>query len=513
MKPLETSYIEEVKTRKTGISSKLLKIIIANNQHLAKSTLREKHLKALAKPDTVVAITGQQVGLFGGPLFTLYKALTAIKIAKEIESQTNTTCVPIFWLQSEDHDIEEISTSHLPPTTTNDGLTLTNPDNQDSRSSVHYTTLSPNIVDLTKDIKNHLGHLPHAEELISQLENSYKPGESLDDSFSSLLSNWLSGYGIIFFNPRWEGVSELTTSYYRHALLHHKEITDSLLQQSKKLEEEGIKPQVHIRKNSPLFFFHPDNPAGPRYRLSKEGENWTFVGREERISNEGLENKLVSCPECFSASALLRPLIQDSLFPTTAYIAGPAEEKYFRQLSPIYNIFDIEQPLIIPRAKFVLTNSKISGWIKELGLEAKDFSLSEFQIHEKITKKLAESGTINPEKLHETVSKNIKQALELLRTNYKETDKTLVGSVNKTEAKIIKQLDNLNERYKNALITKNEIFSKRLERIRMLVSPSGEQQERYYSSLSYIAEFGDTFVDKILAEIDISNNTIKEIVL
>ena len=487
---------------KKSCSPALIEQVEEFNSSLAKSAAREENIQALKQQGTIAVITGQQVGLFLGPLFTFYKALSAIRTAQKIEKISGIRTVPIFWLQSEDHDIEEINHCFLPsPTGKPIKLTLETEFKNEDRRSVNSIKLGENIKLLLTELEKNLSFLPKSKSFLETISKWYKPENTLVQAFAGALSELLKEEGIIFFNPKAKQIAELSKPVFQTALESHQELTSILL----KNENQA----VHVRENSPLLFFHQDSEAGPRYRIEENNNQWSYIGSNINLSKEELFS---AGPERFSSSALLRPLVQDYLFPTVAYIAGKAELEYHKQIKDLYQFIEREQPLILPRASFTLIEEKAKKWLDELNLDPKEIKLPEEKLVEKISSS-ANSSKQTPEELEKKVLSNIKSGLDLFKDEFKELEPTLLKPLEKTEQKISGQIEALKARYAKALANSNNTAIDHLKRLQTLLYPQNIEQERFYGLAYFYCRYASTLKENILNSTEAFHEETKEIYL
>jgi uncharacterized protein YllA (UPF0747 family) len=276
------------------------------------------------------------------------------------------------------------------------------------------------------------------------------------------------------------------------------------------LKSKGLEPQVFTRADSPLFFFHPEAKDGPRYRISKTGDTWQTIGTELTFSEDEINSILENDPARFSTSALLRPIVQDSLLPTVAYIGGPSEVNYFKQLPPLYEIFGLTMPLIVPRASFLLIEPKVKRLLEELGIESTALRLTK----EELTTKLTSITEKNAKDSLRTLVDTHLQAIDAaLNQALPAVDKTLGSSIEKTSAKAKASYQGLLERYEDALLRSDKLRGERLERLQSYLNPNQTHQERIHPAIYYLARYGLSFKSLLLAQLELFNSDTKEIIL
>jgi bacillithiol biosynthesis cysteine-adding enzyme BshC len=474
-------------------------IVQAQNEGLEPSALRDAHLRALSEPGTVVVATGQQVGLFLGPLYSLYKAASAIVIARRLQAETGARCVPLFWLQTEDHDFTEMASCFVPG---EDGAPLRlqlQERPEDERRSLADRTLGPEVVGLLDTLETLLGKLPSGGEVMALLRAHYRPGVAPGRAFAQVLSAILPE--LVFFDPRCRPVAERVSLVHRRAISAASLIESGLQARGEALRVAGFDEQIELRPGSPLSFFHRGSSTGPRYRMIRSGDGFLLSGCDERVSEEALLGALGSDPLCFSTSALLRPIIQDTLFPTAVYVGGPAEVKYFAQLGPLYDLFDLPVPLVAERAHFRLLAPRTRALLKDLGLSSADGE----RPREDLVHRLAKPAGVTP---------SLAWVAELEdRLNTLPSDKPhLAKATARTRASVRHALEKLSRKFERDAVERDTLLSERLTRLGHSLRPDGHLQERHYAFPTFAARVGiAAFREAILNGVDPFSPAMKDI--
>lgn len=479
--------------------------LLNSNKFLPPCAHREESLRLLSEGKASCVVTGQQVGLYLGPLYTLYKASSAIRLAEQIALSSGKPCVPVFWLQTEDHDLEEIaSASVLSRSSESSKLSLPFSSNRET-ASVAYETLGPKIDSLNEKLQSLLGFYPEAEHYLSLVKSFYRPEVSYADAFSSLLAEILKDSGLVFFNPRSQSVAEESKGVIHRSFSEYRQIAELLENQTQELRASGSSPQVYIRQDSPLAFFHLENQFGPRFRLQEQGHDWALIGDEQQrsVSSTDLSTALEQEPMRFSTSALLRPIVQDFLLPSVAYVGGAAEESYFAQLSPLYPHFGVLPAQFVRRNSYLIVEEKLKTWLTELGLTAKDLALPTAELHARIANSShnnSEASYRSPEDLQSSSRSAVDALFDGIRIDLSALDPTLLNSSDKTKEKVLGLLERLMERYTSAHLRKQEKSLERLEKIQTALTPGGLAQERVFSPLSLLSRHGESFLELLRNE-------------
>ena len=479
------------------MSAEVQHALLTLNARLAPSPARAAHLAALGQPGTICVVTGQQVGLFLGPLYTIYKAAAAIATARALEAETGRPAVPVFWLQSEDHDFDEVATAYI-PRGAEAPLALTAAGESDSRVSMSHRRFGPDVTSLLEQLSESLGTLPHAAETRELFGQHYRPDAGWVDAFADLVGALFAEEGLVLFNPRTVDLAGPAARFHRHGVAEATRIADGLLRQHQELIDAGFSAPVHIRPGAPLCFFHPDGADGARYRLVPDGDGWCLVGTERRLTNLQLAHALESDPLCFSTSALLRPVLQDSLLPTAAYVGGPGEIDYFAQIAPVYEAFDLPLPLLVPRARYAVVDPKQQKALDELGLSVEALAQPEAALLDEVADR--PSHLLDPDLLQERLLGTIRGELSGLAPQLDGLQTGLKKAADKTLDSVERACSKFVDKYRGALNQADTHRVDALRRLKTVLCPLDAPQERIHSLPYYAARYGARpFVAEVVA--------------
>jgi bacillithiol biosynthesis cysteine-adding enzyme BshC len=454
---------------------------------LPRSPERDAALAALALPGATCVVTGQQVGVFLGPLYTLHKAATAVARARWLAERTGRPCIPVFWLQTEDHDWAEVArfdgcargswiSGRLPPESA-----------AEARVSLAHRRLPSDIERHLAAVRRALAALPHGAAVTELLARHYLPGRSPGAAFAGVLAELFADEGLLLLDPRTPAMAARAAPTIRFALEEHDAIGLLLEERCAELSRQGLAEQVHTRAGTSLAFFHPAGPEGPRFRPEREGDGFrTPLGS---VSLAELRARLADDPLSFSTSALLRPLVQDTLLPTAATLGGPAECTYFAQLPPLYARAGVELPMIAPRARFRVVDPWTATVLARLGLSAED---AELPVHA-----LAARLHAWPEWMDGTLRERllgpIERELEAIRPDAVELEPALARAVEKTKAHVARGVDRFIGRLQRAVLAATGAGAGALtdlERVAAALHPGGRPQERVHGFWAIAAEVG-----------------------
>ena len=460
----------------------LLDVLVAHNAHLAPSPARERNLERLSLPGTVAVVTGQQMGLFLGPLFTLYKAAAAIRAARALSEETGRPCVPVFWLQTEDHDLPEVDHTFLPRHTGGPlRVALDLPDAAASRAPIAHRRLGPSVTAALATLRAELGAEPHAHEHLALLERAYHPEATLAEAFTEVLSAIFAEEGLVFLDPRDARLAPLAAPVHRRALEEADALSTALSARAQALSDAGFSVQVHIRPGAPLGFFSPDGVEGPRYRMDPAWPGtWSLVGHPEgrAVTTAELLGWLEREPLRFTTSALLRPLLQDTWLPTAAYVGGPGELAYFAQLAPLYAHAGLPMPLVVPRARFRVLDDRARRWLGKLRLQPDEVSSPREELLTRLAARDATQPLESPEALEARLFGTFAAELERLNDPLLRLDPTLQDALQRTRGTVRVAVSRLVGRYGRALARRDGVTAERVDRLRTYLTPNDEPQER-----------------------------------
>lgn len=477
---------------KRRIAPGLLEVLERQNREYPPSSARESNLAALAEPGAVAVVTGQQVGLFLGPLYTFYKAASAVAAARRLEQESGIRCIPIFWLQTEDHDYQEIDHCEvIDPGSGSLRLFLTEDSANPAlaRASVKHRPIGASIQTQLAKLEEALGQLPHAAPMLSLLRQQYRPDRSLCEAFAGAMAELFAEEGLILLDPREQSIAALLANAYSLSLRSYDAIARALGERIRALTEAGFETQVHVRDDSPLFFFHPQGPAGPRFRLQRHDSGWSLVGVEQTLSDQELQRVLQTDPLRFSSSALLRPILQDLLLPTAAYVGGPAEVSYYAQLAPLYEFFELSLPLIIPRARFRWIEPHTRTLLDKLHLRPSDVE----RPREEVILRVEGSSSVDyptPDAVRGQLMSEFSRNLAQFEARAPAIDVNLLKSIRRTRGTVERAVSRLVDRYARSRLEKNRVTMDRIDRLQVSLFPQGTPQERVYSLPYFACRYG-----------------------
>lgn len=432
-------------------------------------------LDKLARPGTVAVVTGQQVGLFSGPAYTIYKAITAAHLARDLEAR-GIPAVPVFWLATEDHDFAEVNhawvfdAGYRPVQ-----VTVPSPESNGRQRPVGGIVMErPPVEELAAALRD----FPHGEEVIAAVRASYVPGATMGEAFRALLRTLLAQFGLLFLDPLDPAVREVGAPLVAAALGAAGELKAKLLERNRELEAAGYHAQVHLEEKTSLFFLLENGERVPLRRANAD-----FAALRDRAAE-------------ISPNALLRPVMQDYLLPTVAYIGGPAELAYMAQSQVIYHRLLGRMPVVMSRTSFTLVEPRAEKLLTRYQISLPQTFVDHEHLNERIARALVPERVERAFKdAHDGLTHNI----DCLHRELERFDHTLAASLTKSKAKMVYQLDKVRRKIERETMRRDERAAAEANYLGNLLFPHRHLQERFYSILPFLARHGMSLID-VLAE-------------
>jgi bacillithiol biosynthesis cysteine-adding enzyme BshC len=449
----------------------------AQNEAFGLGEATAENLASLEK-GAVAVVSGQQVGLFSGPAYAIYKALTAVQVAEEL-SKAGVRAVPVFWMATEDHDLEEVRHSTWFHGGKLERFEL--PNVPGAGKPVGQIPLGPQVEEMARVAAGLLSN-EGSELLATFLNQSYRAEETYGSSFGKLFARLFAEQGLILLDPLDARLHRVAAPMYRRALEERDALTEKLLLRAKELERAGFAAQVKVTSRSTLLF---RMCKGVRQSIGMS--NGKFQSGDSSWTREELFRMVEAEPECFSPNALLRPVVQDYLLPTAACVAGPTEIAYFAQAEVIYRHLLGRMPVILPRAAFTLLDVKAEKLLQRYHLKVEDVWAGSQELRRKM-----EVSSV-PKMLGKNFAKTVRQTermLGQLKKQIARLDPTLAGAVGTAQRKIAFQLDKLKRKTGKAADEKAGLIASHESFLESLLYPHKALQSRELCLLPFLARWG-----------------------
>ena len=461
------------------------------------------NIALLREADCIAVVSGQQAGLFGGPLYTIYKALSAVKLA-ECLAQRGIKAVPVFWIATEDHDFEEVATAHFIDRDCALAEVSVPAEIHSEGSPVGRAVLDQSIAVTLEKLLQALPQTEFSEELSKLLSEAYRPGQRFGDAFARVMMKLTGTRGLILLDPLDAELKRLAAPLYAEAARRAHDIATAIVKRSRDLEEAGYHAQVTPSENSFPLFLHDEQ--GARHALTRTDNGRYHVKSrqaEQDYTAEELADWASREPERFSPNVTLRAVVQDYLLPTIAYYGGAAEIAYFAQTAEVYRLLDRPATPILPRASLTFVRKHTWRSLERYGVQLKDFFEGLDHVIGKVVEKYLGQETAAT---FEHTTQTFNNELDTLQEQLRRVDPTLADALDKGRRKINYQIDGLRTRFNRAQVGRDEAVNRQLEHAFDLLYPKKTLQERQINVTSFLARHGHYFVDWVFDAIDLGSN-------
>jgi len=437
-------------------------------------------------------VTGQQVGLFGGPMFCIYKALTAVKLAEEATAAGVDT-VPVFWLATYDHDLAEVNHVSIPGA---DGAlqVLTTTSHDVAGAPVSAVRLDDEIVSLVEQATQLLGD----SEATRILRECYRPGEPLGTAFARFYAREFAEWGVILLDASDAEIDRVAEPMYRAAVERADELAGAVLARGAALEAAGYHQQVKVTSSSVLLFTMLDGARTPIHHRGHGSSAEFVIGSDgaavEKLSQSELLDRITASPEQFSPNVLLRPVVEDYLLPTLAYTGGAAETAYFAQAGAVYEALLGRVTPIVPRFSATIVEPKLQRLIERHGIAVADV----FAGAEALRRQLAERGLpADLQAAFEAARKSMDSHLSNIKEKLVTLDRTLVDAAETARSKVEYQFERLQSQAARAEAQKSELVTRHAETLSQALYPYKGLQERGIGGVYFLARYGGEFLQQL----------------
>jgi bacillithiol biosynthesis cysteine-adding enzyme BshC len=476
----------------------LCQILETQNRSFGAGARTQENLEKLKDVDCFAVVTGQQVGLFTGPAYTVYKALTAVKLAAHYACR-GIKVVPIFWMATEDHDLAEVDHAHVIDGDSQLQLVRYESGPEDAGKPVGKVRFSETIGPC---LQQFLAALPNSEfkvEIEARLAASYRPTKTFAEAFGEVLSYLFSNYGLIVVDPQDDGLKQLGAPVFEKILLNGSRYQSVIQARSDQLVAAGYHAQVTLEEESTGLFFEDE---GKRRALIRDAGFIKIKGTAQRLPLAHFQNVLKESPWRFSPNVLFPPLMQDLLLPTLAYVAGPSEAAYLAQIGPLYEEFGRKAPIVFPRSSFSVVERKIGKILEKYQLAFEDVFLgNEALIKKVVEENLDESLAAKFSALEQEFGDRLGE----LEGPLKAVDATLVEALRTTQQKVQYQVAHLRTKFVHAETRHQDTLTKQVDKALAILFPQKTLQERRINIFYFLARYGMDFLAQLNEEIDLTD--------
>ncbi|NND73270.1 MAG: bacillithiol biosynthesis cysteine-adding enzyme BshC [Rhodothermales bacterium] len=482
--PYETSSLDAAIERTLQVPrdrTTLVEVLRTQNKEWGADEQALSRIEDLLSPDASVVVTGQQLGLFGGPLYTQYKTITTIQLAATLQKRTSRPVVPVFWLAGEDHDFDEISSVYASP---EHEVRLQN--TSGSNGPVGRIILDEQVGDLIDNLQEIFHGGESADDVVAVLRDTFKAGVTWRDAFAKFMTWMFRGTGLVIISGDDPHLKALATPLFEKAVRSFESLNKGIEATSEKLAEQ-FHAQLTPRSTN-LFFLNSErvavDPVGERFK----------AGSQDWSSSEIL-NEIKNTPQHFSPNVVLRPLFQDTVLPTVAYVAGPGETSYFGQLKTAYEWAGIPMPIIYPRASVTIVENHVARLLEKESIRIEEIDTDVERMFTSVVRKSMRSDI---DDIFLPTRELLNQEIRRLSDKIAELDPTLEKSTLAIGSSIEKELGKLQGKVVRAEKQRHEVTRNRLGKIIDNIYPGSSQQERTVAAAYFISRYGTGFINSLL---------------
>ena len=479
----------------------LADVLLEQNTRWGLDPSVEHNIELLRRDDSLAVVTGQQLGLFLSPLFIPYKTITTLLLAEKLRHTLKKPVIPVFWLHGEDHDFDETASLHLLDEKSRlESITYHSSLNgiQFQNGPVGRMSFNSSILNLIKNVETILPPSPNKPDIISFLTANFTPGTSLLNAFAHLIKRLFKDTGLVLFSIDDKRLKEQCSPLFHRELESPYALSDAVDRASTSLLDSY---HVQVKVNPTNLFLMDDDS---RVAIHAQNEEFRLKGHNAPYQSSEILNLLEKSPDRFSPNVIMRPLVQDLLLPTVAYVGGPGEIAYFAQLKPAYEWANVPMPIIFPRASLTLIEPSIAKILSRYNLPLLSYAEDPNKIFRTY---VLDNIPIDIHAVRNSALNHIDSALKELQLAVEEVDRALLISVASTRARLYKDADRLIERMINAQKRIQQEDKRRFLKASAHLYPKQKLQERFLSPLHFLNLYGLDFFKTLAEQISIDTTS------
>lgn len=488
------SYLSDGKFSRNNICD----LLRDQNEKFSSGEKTFENIKQLNSSNAFAIVTGQQLGFLTGPYYTILKAINTLQLADRLNKKfTDYKFIPVFWLEADDHDFLEINNVNV--ITKNNELKKISYFEKGEELE-KYLKPSGNIIideyidNFISEIEESYNKSDFSNDLLTNIKSSYQAGVDIKTAFAKYLNAVLFNKGLVFIDPSDSRIKNLLKPVFKKELDSAPEVCEKVITTSVELEKKytvQVKP-----KAINLFHIHEGN----RYLLEpRDNDVYALKHSRTKFSKDELYSILESNPEKFSWNVVTRPICEDYLLPTVAYIAGPSEVSYFGQFKEVYNFFDITMPVIYPRTSVTIIENRVKDFMEKYGVRFNEL-FDENNLSKKILKTISD---VNAEEVFTDLKEELTGLFYTYEKELSRIDKVQTENFSKRNRQFLESLDVAKEKFHNTQIKQNETVSNQLSKVRLYVYPDDTLQERVLNITYFLNKYGTDLIEKLITEIKI----------
>jgi bacillithiol biosynthesis cysteine-adding enzyme BshC len=445
----------------------------------------------LAEKGGFVVTTGQQPGLFGGPLYTLYKALTAVRLAADLEAELDRPVVPLFWIASEDHDWDEAHHTYVVGVDNELHRVEVPSVDRAGEDALWRVGIGEGGLDAVGRLRELLPPTEFAEPLLDRLQAAYAAGTTLPDGFEACMADLLAPFGVLFTSAHDPALKARSREVLRAAVTDAAEHEAALAARAAELEASGFPVQVPILEGGVDVFL--DGPAG-RERVYRDDAGFHLRHSGTKVSSEELLEIIESEPGRVSPNVVLRPAVESAVFPTLAYVAGPGELTYWAELAPLFEELGVTMPVVHPRLGATIIEAKIRKVLDKFHVTRERLEMPPHELASELARdEMPEAARSALSRIRGAIGQGSSELTDAVR----DLDPTLKGPIGSARGAAFEAFADAEKKIVQAVKREQEIALAQIEKARLHLHPRGAPQERVMNVTYYLARFGASFVQEV----------------
>lgn len=449
---------------------------------------------------SLTVVTGQQLTVGGGPLFTLYKIITTIVKAKKLQQELDRPVVPVFWLADEDHDFQEIATLGFP--SRGDWQKLVVEGGPDAGKPAGTISVDDQVLEFIQHVVELLPETDFSDQVSQLLTDAYSPGNNHAQAFGSLVQRLFGSYGLVLAGSSFPEAKEfLADDIVR--LIHSSDVIYEMLESQSVELEKLYHRQATVGWSN--WFLLDEN--GFRIKLQHHNHQWVF--NDLTMSVDELGALAAEQPWRFSPNVFMRPVLQDLMLPNIAYVAGPGEIAYYAQMKTMYTALDMRMPVIVPRLSAVIVERNIDRLLDELPFSMEDYLGRVEDLQQAYVNR---NQSLDIQEFSDQWISEIESLASARLETISEFDSTLTASLDRIKQEQINAVHSLVKKMVKSEKNRLDVQLKRIQKVQNALFPLMNLQERELASIYLLSKYGIGFIDS-LVEVCMGLETDKHVII
>ncbi|HEX7065666.1 MAG TPA: bacillithiol biosynthesis cysteine-adding enzyme BshC [Bacillales bacterium] len=470
----------------------LAKVLHDYNSRFSPSEAVISNIERLKQPESVAVIGGQQAGVLTGPMYTIHKCLSIIQLAKQQEKRLGVPVIPVFWIAGEDHDFAEVNHTYVLENNRIEKNTV--PGAGSAKQPVTDIKIQKDqIWPWVEKIIRSYGETKHTKSVLRLLDESLEDSETFVDWFAFIIMYLFKEQGLVLLDSGDPQLRAVEAPYFKKMVKNNGELNKELLNQIHKLSEAGFDSAIDVDENSANLFYHLN---GERILLERDEEgNFRGKNNECLMSEKELLSEVERHPNHISNNVVTRPLMQELLFPTLAFIAGPGEIAYWGTLKEVFHLFGCRLPLLVPRLNITLVDRRTEKWLENQGFSAMEVLIDGIQ--SKKERWLASRKDWDIDLETRRVKTEIDRVHKQMRSLAVQVDPHLESIARKNIGHVFRQIDYFSDQIERSHRGRYERELGRFDRIEACLLPKNGFQERMWSVFPFLNRYGPDLVGRL----------------